>query len=228
MVGDGTGGRHPFLSIVAAARSGHAYPMLTPAEARRLGRQARRSLPPAERRRASARLCRRLMATPWYRHARVIAVYFALPEETSLDDLVLAAITEGKTVLVPVIGTNGAMSLHALRPDMTLRRNRFGIAEPLRSMRRNTNVDWRRRCVVCAPMTAFDAHFNRVGMGGGYYDRLFARTRHLRCVVRIGVAFECQRVTRIDAQAWDAPVDGVVTEARTYRPAQFVASQRGP
>lgn len=192
--------------------------MLTPVEARRLGREARRRLPATTRWRASTRLCRRLMTTPWYRHAQVIAVYFALPEEARLDDLVQSAMHDGKTVLAPVIGTDGAMSLHALRPDMTLRRNRFGIAEPLRSMRRHTNVDWRRRCVVCAPMTAFDAHFNRVGMGGGYYDRLFARTAHLKGVVRIGVAFECQRVPRIATASWDAPVDGIVTDARVYRP----------
>jgi 5-formyltetrahydrofolate cyclo-ligase len=197
--------------------------MLTPSAARRLGREARRDLPARTRRRASVQLCRRLMRTPWYRHARVIAVYFALPEEACLDDLVQAAIIEGKTVLAPVIGTDGAMSLHALRPDMTLRRNRFGIAEPLRSTRRNTNVDWRGRCLVCAPMTAFDAHFNRVGMGGGHYDRLFARTEHLPGVMRIGVAFECQRVARIAAKAWDAPVDGIVTNARIYR-----SHMRGP
>ena len=216
MVGDGTGGRHPSFLTEAAAAASRTSRMLTPAEARRIGREARRGLSPALRQQASTRLCARLMATPWYRHARVVAVYFALPEEASLDDLVVAAIASGKTVLVPVIGTHGAMSLHALQADMTLRRNRFGIAEPLRSMRRNTNVDWRRRCVVCAPMTAFDAHFNRVGMGGGYYDRLFARMHHMPGVVKIGVAFECQRVTGIAAQAWDVPVDGVVTDARTY------------
>lgn len=190
--------------------------MLTPAEARRLGRDARRLLSAPARRHASAQLCRRFMSTPWYRHARVVAVYFALPEEASLDNLVHAAMTEGKTVLAPVMGDHGAMSLHALGPDMTLRRNRFGIAEPLRNERRNTNVDWRRRCVVCAPMTAFDAHFNRVGMGGGYYDRLFARVAHLPGIVRIGVAFECQRVRRIATEAWDVPVEGIVTNARVY------------
>ena len=191
--------------------------MLTPAEARRRGREARRSLPAATRRRASTQLCRRLASTPWFRHARVIAAYFALPEEACLDDLVRVAIEQDKTILAPVIGSQGAMSLHALRPDMTLRRNRYGIAEPLRSMRRNTNVDWRRRCVVCAPMTAFDAQFNRVGMGGGHYDRLFARTSHLPGVVRIGVAFECQRVPHIDTRDWDEPVDGIVTESGIYR-----------
>lgn len=157
------------------------------------------------------------MATPWYRHTPVIAVYFAQPEEADLDDLVQAAVADGKTVLAPVIGTDGAMSLHALRPGMSLRRNRFGITEPLLSMRRHMNIDWRKRCVVCAPMTAFDAHFTRVGMGGGHYDRLFARTAHMPGIVRIGVAFDCQRVARIAAQDWDAPVDGVVTDKHIYR-----------
>ena len=154
MVGDGTGGRHPFFHSRSAARSGPGGPaMLTPPEARRLGREARRNLPATVRRHASARLCHRFVTTPWYRHAQVIAIYFALPEEANLDGLVQAAIADGKTVIAPVIGVDGAMSLHVLR-SQPIRNHRTvardatthecRLAQALRGVRTNDRV----RCAL--------------------------------------------------------------------------------
>ena len=73
---------------------------------------------------------------------------------------------------------------------------------------------------------AFDADGNRLGMGGGYYDRHFAarRTGLWRRPALVGVAYGFQRVARIERAEWDVPLDAIVTESDVYR----VASQTGP
>jgi 5-formyltetrahydrofolate cyclo-ligase len=67
--------------------------------------------------------------------------------------------------------------------------------------------------VILVPLLGFDAAFNRIGQGGGHYDRYLA-AHPSAC--RIGVAWEAQRVDRIDAQPWDVPLDAIVTEADFY------------
>lgn len=191
-------------------------PGIAPAVARREGRNARRQLTNTQRLQASRRLCERLVASPWFRHARCIAVYWAIDNEPLLDTLIKVAWSQGKRVVLPVVDGNGVMHFRRFHRGDTLRKNRYGIPEPAAVDRRNRFVDARSETLVCAPLTAFDAQMQRVGMGSGYYDRWFARHVHRHNVRRIGIAFECQRVNTIDANPWDATLHGVVTEARVH------------
>ena len=67
--------------------------------------------------------------------------------------------------------------------------------------------------LILVPMLGFDAAFNRIGQGGGHYDRYLA-AHPAAC--RIGIAWEAQRVDRIDPQPWDVPMDAVLTETGFY------------
>lgn len=74
--------------------------------------------------------------------------------------------------------------------------------------------------VIVMPLAAFDDHGNRIGMGGGYYDRTLAAAASApgwRRPTLIGLAFEAQRVAPIPAREWDVPLDWVATEAGVYR-----------
>ncbi|MEO0346166.1 MAG: 5-formyltetrahydrofolate cyclo-ligase [Pseudomonadota bacterium] len=190
---------------------------MTPEEARRYGQAARRALPAPARRRASQRMCARMAATPWFRDAQCIAVYWAQHDEPQLDALITLAREHGKTVLLPVVRSRGVMQFRAWCSGETLINNRYGIAEPRDAGRRHHQFLSRARHVVCAPLTAFDAQLRRVGMGGGYYDRWFSQRLHRCGVHRIGIAFDCQRVADIEAQSWDVSLHGVVTETRIYK-----------
>ena len=69
------------------------------------------------------------------------------------------------------------------------------------------------------PLVAFDLEGNRLGMGGGFYDRTLAylaQRHHWRKPHLLGTAFELQRFGKLPNQPWDVPLDGVVTEA-AYR-----------
>jgi 5-formyltetrahydrofolate cyclo-ligase len=67
--------------------------------------------------------------------------------------------------------------------------------------------------VVFVPLVAFDVKMNRLGQGGGHYDRYLALHEN---ALRVGVAWDAQRVDALPVRAWDIPLDAVITEQRCY------------
>ncbi len=172
----------------------------------------------AERRAASAALARRLSNLPVFRRAQCIAGYW--PADGEIDPLPALrwAHAAGKTCYLPVLCPRraGYLQFAPWRPGAPLRRNRFGIAEPTAPRRH-----WlapRMLDLALLPLVAFDGAGNRLGMGGGYYDRSFAFRR--RAAIRqpglIGVGFDWQRVDSLPRRTWDVPLDAVLTERHRH------------
>lgn len=67
--------------------------------------------------------------------------------------------------------------------------------------------------VLIVPLAAFDAAGNRLGYGGGYYDRTLQLLRRTGRPVAIGLAFACQQLAEIPAEEFDEPLDMIVTDA---------------
>ena len=137
---------------------------------------------------------------------RRFGLYFA--NDGELDPLPLAQrlMASGKTLAYPVIQPSGKLEFHAVTPDSDYCFNRFGIPEP----RTAKALPRFSLGVIFMPLVAFDERGNRLGMGGGYYDRSFPATQPGRLL--IGLAHALQRVPELPRQPWDAPLDAVVTE----------------
>lgn len=183
---------------------------------RRELRAARRGLSPAARRRASRQACERLRRLTWFRMARHVAIYLPLPEET--DPRLLTARGGGRHFHVPIVTGRNDMRFAPLDAGARTARNRLGIIEPRhpgRRLRRPRAMD-----LVVLPLVGFDGHCNRLGQGGGHYDRGFAFLAHRRLrhggPRLVGLAFKCQRVDTLPHRDWDIPLDAVVTEERLY------------
>jgi 5-formyltetrahydrofolate cyclo-ligase len=69
--------------------------------------------------------------------------------------------------------------------------------------------------MVCLPLVGFDNRCQRLGMGGGFYDRSLARKKWGK-VFTVGLAHECQQVTQIPIAAWDIALNAVLTPTRCY------------
>lgn len=97
-----------------------------------------------------------------------------------------------------------------------LYRNRFRIPEP----RQQARVSARAMDAVLLPLTGFDASGNRLGMGGGFYDRTLAFKRRQRKTrpLLVGVAHACQQGPALPAEAWDVPLAMIVTDRGVFRP----------
>ncbi len=177
---------------------------------RREQRQRRAAIPPAAARAAARRVNRYLWRLPELARARRIAVYAAVGGELSCKPFVREAWRRGRAVYLPIL-VGHALRFGAYDPHERLMPNRFGIHEPATGPR----VPARALDVVLAPLVAFDETGQRLGMGGGYYDRTL-RHRSLpkrwRRPLVIGVAHACQQVSRLEARAWDVPLDLVVTD----------------
>ncbi len=96
--------------------------------------------------------------------------------------------------------------------------NRYGIKEPL--VKSADIIGAERLDLVLMPLVAFDESGNRIGMGGGFYDRTFAfkQSRSEKKPYLIGIAHEIQKVDAIAAEHWDVPLTMVVTDKQVYRP----------
>lgn len=95
--------------------------------------------------------------------------------------------------------------------------NRFGIPEPVQSRRHPPGI----LDLVVVPLVGFDAKCNRMGMGGGFYDRCFAHrlARQHSGPRLVGLAFDCQQVDELPVEPWDVPLDAIVTQSHVfYRP----------
>lgn len=99
-----------------------------------------------------------------------------------------------------------------------LTKNCFGVREPC--YRKKQLKTARQLDMVLAPLVGFDDYGNRMGMGGGFYDRALQHlkgsnlSRKSKRPLFIGIAHEIQNVTRLDSQIWDIPLHGIVTERR--------------
>lgn len=179
-------------------------------------RQRREQLTTAECAHLSGRICEHLVRSRLFRTSHRIACYFPHGKEVDLTDLMLQAWAQGKTTFLPVLARfpKGHLWWLPYYIDTPLYRNRFGIPEPAHA-RRLRSTKLRSLDLILVPLVAFDSSGQRIGMGGGFYDRSLARIRHTHSwhrPRRIGVAFSWQEVEHIPAQPWDVPLDGIVTD----------------
>lgn len=193
--------------------------LLTRPQLRRLLRDARRALTPAEQRRAAQNLYCQLAQHPLFRRARHIALY--LPNDSEIDPRLLLreAQRRGKRTYLPVLHAwpKTKMAFQRIEAGEKLRPNRFRIPEPIISQARQRPV-WALDLVLL-PLVGFDETGGRLGMGGGFYDRslgYLARRKTWRKPLLLGLAHECQKVERLTQASWDVPLQGTVSDKGWY------------
>ncbi|MEM7376049.1 MAG: 5-formyltetrahydrofolate cyclo-ligase [Pseudomonadota bacterium] len=178
-------------------------------------RRARAALPDATLRRNAAALTERLSALPAFRSARAVAGYVAVRGEISLEPVLQIAANQGKAVYLPIL-RDGAMAFAPWSPGAPLERRDLGLLEPDHTPSdRVSPVDLD---LVLAPLVVFDATCQRIGQGGGYYDRTFAFRSDptVHTPVLVGVAHDTQREARLQPMPWDVPLDMIATDQQLY------------
>ena len=181
-------------------------------ELRQTLRQARRELHGTARHESEVAILRAINQHPRLKHMRHLALYWPSDGEVDLRPLLNIPDAAQRRYL-PILVRGSRLRFAPWAATSALFLNRFGIPEPrthTRERLRPVQLD-----AVLMPLVGFDEHGNRLGMGGGFYDRSFAfrhARRRWRKPLLIGVAFELQRCPTLPAAAWDIPLDGIVTE----------------
>ncbi len=191
-----------------------------PADVRAAIRELRKTTSKPQRAAASAKVCQSFRELDEFNEAKTVAGFLAFDGEADPLGLMIHACTLDKKVFVPIIvGKSKPLVFAPWNSKIAMRKNRFGIMEP--DVPVEEYVDAETLDFVATPLVAFDSKCNRIGMGGGYYDRTFshlkvARSSSSSATLLVGFALDLQRVERIQPQEWDVPLNSVITELKTY------------
>ena len=183
---------------------------------RQLNRKRRAQLSKDELEAAALQLFDRISVLPEFINASKIATYSAVNGEISLNPLIDLALEMGKQIYLPNLDLK-SLRFSPYFHDQKMRINRFKLPEP--DVTDDEMLAPEAMDLVLAPLVVFDPQRNRIGMGGGYYDRSFEfRKQSGRDVpTLIGVAHELQKVEQLIAEDWDVRLDMVVTDGGIYK-----------
>lgn len=173
--------------------------------------QLRDALDPQERASHSLLIKESLFKLPQFLAARTVMFYVSFRSEVETHDMIREALASGKAVVVPVTDMkNKRLALSRLEDfDRDLAPGIWGIPEPLQEKIRP--IPYHDIDLVIAPGAAFSANGNRIGYGGGFYDRLLRESGKKACAL----AFEMQILSDIpNNPEQDVPVDYILTENR--------------
>ena len=169
------------------------------------------AMDPDEAARASGAAAARLIAEREFTDARSVMIFLPIPGEIDALDIARAAWSAGKRVAVPKIrapGVMDAVEIHSL--DKDLAPGAMDILEPIgNEVLAASELD-----LIVAPAMAYDRRGNRLGRGGGYYDRFISRTGG--CLV-CGLAFDGQLLDELPAEPHDQPVNMLATNGEFLR-----------
>ena len=182
-------------------------------------RERRRAVPVRERLDAAAAMASHLLPELAAHDGR-IGGYWAVGGELPLH-AVQPALPATLRWCLPVLHDDRRLRFREWRAGEALAPNRHGIPEPTQG----PLLDAGTLTIVLVPLLAFDAKGNRLGQGGGWYDRSFAFRRAgtegpsapAPSPRLIGIAYDEQRVDALDAAEWDVPLDAVATPSAFHR-----------
>lgn len=146
--------------------------------------------------------------------SKAIAAYISVKAEFPTNHLLLEILRRNKQLYLPVLegAHQGHMKFNQLCAGSQLQKNRFGIPEPVNGKK----IAPKRLDLVIMPLLGFDKKGHRLGMGGGYYDRTLAFSLQKKPMARpflLGLAYDTQEVSALQAQPWDVPLNAVLTES---------------
>lgn len=136
--------------------------------------------------------------------SKVIGGYY--PFNSELDILNILKVLEQHNYIIslPVINQNNTMNFFKWSVKEPLRINRYGIPETISKIKVYPKL-------LLVPLVAFDEQLNRLGYGGGYYDRYLAKFGNNR-LTKIGIGFSFQKVKSLPIEKYDQKLNFIITE----------------
>ena len=183
-------------------------------EIRQQLRIKRRSLTLSQQQQAAQSLATLIKESAFFQKAKRVGLYLANDGEIDPSIILSLADDLGKQCFLPVLDPKLTNSLYfaSFTANSILEPNRYGILEPVdveSEILSPKNID-----VLFMPLVGFDRSGNRIGMGGGYYDRTLAFMKEIEKppLILVGLAHSGQEVSQISSQSWDIPLHLIATE----------------
>ena len=134
------------------------------------------------------------------------------PCNHEMDDLDILNFFRNKraNISLPIIRENNQMDFFEWTNKDPLKINKYGIAEPISTKKIYPDI-------IFVPLVAYDDDLNRLGYGGGFYDRYIEKIEKIKKIIKIGLAFSCQKLKDIPINQYDKKLDFIVTEKEILR-----------
>ncbi len=171
----------------------------------------RDSLDKSSRQEKSFLIAGRLMGLDKYRESSNLLAYYPFRSEIDTRMIIKDALGCGKEVALPRVGAKGLDLYYIKDLSKDLEPGSYDIMEPIPS--RCRPAEPHKMDMVIVPGVGFDRKHNRLGYGGGFYDRLLAGIP--RSVPRIALAFDLQVLDEIPVSGHDLKIDILITESQT-------------
>ena len=141
---------------------------------------------------------------------KIVGGYY--PVNFEVDDLELLRIFKKKNfdISLPVIKKNFQIDFYKWSFSDPLNINKYGIPEP-----ETKNIVY--PDILLIPLVAFDKNLNRLGYGGGYYDRLIKKLSKKKKIIKIGLALSVQKINKVPTNVYDQKLDFIVTNKYTIK-----------
>ncbi len=184
---------------------------------RKVYRKKRQALSYQEQSIAAHDLLSVCIASTTLSQVKTVACYIANDGEIDPIAIINYCWQQGKYVFLPVLHpfSKGHLLFVEYHPHSPTRKNCYGIEEPIvtsSNLSTLANIE-----LILTPLVAFDASGNRLGMGGGYYDRTIAPIRRDSLPTKlIGLAHTCQQTDMLLTDSWDIPLDGIATPEQFF------------
>ncbi len=174
-------------------------------------RAMRRALTPEQIETASLALCAVVTALPEFKKAGTLLSYMPAKGEIDVSYISRIAEASGKTVAYPLCIEDGGLRLLVPEGPGAMKPGSYGIPEPDPALSREIGAD--ELDLIIVPAVAFTRECSRLGQGGGYYDRLLARTK----AVTAGVGYDFQLLDSLPTEPHDRPLDICCTPSGAFR-----------
>lgn len=172
----------------------------------------RRSISASDREKFAKKLLSQVKKLANFQNGQKIALY--LPNDGEIDTKYIQNFLKNKgfSIYLPILS---GKILKFAKVGKNFRKNQFGIDEPVSTEILNAN----QLNIVFMPLVGFDQFKNRIGMGGGFYDRTLAfkkRQKNFKSPKLYGLAFDCQKVKKLESKSWDIALDAIITPSSIY------------
>jgi 5-formyltetrahydrofolate cyclo-ligase len=142
----------------------------------------------------------------------IIAGFWPISNEIDVRPLILELHKTGHLIALPVVvGADEPLIFRVWQPEIVLEKGGFGTQHPsVENPEVSPNI-------MLVPLLAFDGYGQRLGWGGGFYDRTISKLRTQGSVITAGVAYKGQQVDAVPHIATDEPLDWIVTETSVQK-----------
>ena len=185
-------------------------------EIRNIIKEKRSQLSEKELHLTSKAITERIRSFKFPKELTKIGIYYAVNNEVDVHPLCKILWQESKRVYLPIVEKKKLL-FGEYRDTSNLKNNRFKIPEPIVGL--ESQISAFELDLIFMPLVAFDPMGNRIGMGGGFYDRTLDNKQldnDLKKPILVGVAYEFQKQNQIQPNPWDIPLDMIFTESKIY------------